>query len=162
MSEGKLRGQLTRLMPRHARVLEMSLAGRSNRDIAEELGITAKLVGMIVNNPLAKHDMEKQSREKKEIASEETLRREVNAQAVLSGNATKAAERMVALVDSDNERVALNSAMAVYDRVFSGPEKSGPTVQINIDQAIIDKLQVILVESMANPSLAPPAERGAN
>jgi hypothetical protein len=114
---------------------------------------------MIVNNPLAKHSVEKSVREREGAAAEEGLRREVNAQAVLSGNAVRAAERMVELVDSSNERVALNSALAVYDRVFSGPSTSGPSVMINIDQAIIDKLQIVLVESMANPSLAPPAER---
>jgi DNA-binding CsgD family transcriptional regulator len=159
MSVEKVRGQITRLMPRHAKALELCLGGMSNKEIAEKLGMTTKMVGMIVNNPLSKHYVEKKTNEQKEIATEEALRREVNAQAVLSGNAIRAANRMVELVDSDNERVALNSAMAVYDRVFSAPGKDGPAITINIEGAIIEKMQAILIESMAVPSLVGKSER---
>jgi hypothetical protein len=60
--------------------------------------------------------------------------------AALEAATSKAAQTLVILLDSENERVALQAATVILDRVYGRPETSG---NLNLNAAIITPASIL-------------------
>jgi hypothetical protein len=153
-------GTLKRIAPRHLKILELAGQGMSNKDIARQLGVGGQTVSLVLKNPLAQQTLSARFGARVEAVQEEVARGESKAGETLRKGAELAAERLVGLVDSCDERVARQSAVDVLDRVLSKPgqgQGSQPPLVINADQVLI--LETVLRESMNSRSNAPAVER---
>jgi hypothetical protein len=153
-------GTLKRIAPRHLKILELAGQGMSNKDIAHQLGVGGQTVSLVLKNPLAQQTLSARFGARVEAVQEEVARGESKAGETLRKGAELAAERLVGLVESCDERVARQSAVDVLDRVLSKPGQGGgpqaPMV-INAEQVLI--LETVLRESMNSRSNAPEIER---
>jgi len=138
--------KLQRLMPRHYKIIDLSLAGLSPSDIAKEVGLTPRSISLITRSPVFQGELARRRK---------TLERDVD-DAIVSGVdkareridelAGRAAEVQEGLLESDSEMMQSTTARDILDRTIGkkGEGSSGTMVRIDADQ--INILQVALEE----------------
>ena len=108
---------LSKLMPRHYKVLDLMLEGLPFNKIAETVGMTTVQIRNIRNSPTFKHEyaMRKANRDshKDEMAARVHIDQ---TRELLTQNTLKAAQTIVNLLDSENPKVQLQSAQDLLDR----------------------------------------------
>jgi hypothetical protein len=84
--------QLQKLRPRHHEILRLLFLGMNHKEVAERLGITPVTVGIVMNSPLARYELEK-------------LKAEADKNVV---NVSKRAEAVAELQNAGMEAIKLN------------------------------------------------------
>lgn len=141
-----------RMLPRHFRMLDLKVAGLTNRAIAEMLGCTEQSVGIVSRSPLFKAELNRRLKERNEdavVAEAESFASK--ARITLEENAGLAATTQVELLDSEDDSVRLRSAGSILDRVLGKPEggdaSGGAQVNIQINAPDAQLLITALNES---------------
>jgi len=127
--------EIEKLLPRHMRVMDLLIAGFSQRQISRELQLTPQAVCSIVHSRVFQDRLPERRRD---------LQRSADPPVDESGQAAHALERaalpaackLVGLVDSEDDRVALAASIAVLDRVGCGKTADARcTVDLSAEQA---------------------------
>jgi hypothetical protein len=158
-------------------MLEMHLAGMSQKAIAEALGCTPQSVGIVMRSALFRAEYNRRLKEQTGGAiADEVDAFASKARMTLEKNAEKAAETQVELMeDSLDDSVKLRAAGSILDRVLGKAEgreaSGGPQVKIEINAQDAKLLVTALNESKeisngevqdaaADSSAAGPSEDG--
>jgi hypothetical protein len=105
-----------RLLPRHARIKDLTALGVSPSDIASQLSMTTRNVYNIINSPSFQHELSL-TRSSIDSSITETLSRQADDVAtIIAAQTRRAAERLGILIDSADEAIALRAAADVLDR----------------------------------------------
>lgn len=123
------------LNPRHFLILDMFLAGVSQKDIASKLEMTPSAISIITNSPAFQHELALRRGVIEENVNEDVSSTTQNALFELKKNASKAASVLINQMTSEDESIAQKSAMDILDRV--GVAKINKT-QNNSVSAIIN------------------------
>jgi hypothetical protein len=100
------------------------------------------MVSIIVNSPTFKHEFAMRRAIQENIADQRQVDEDDTVEKTLKEGARKAAEKLVGLIDSDEESISVKSCAEVLDRSGHGRVKEaqvpgGPTIIINTDDAKI-------------------------
>jgi hypothetical protein len=136
--------EIQRMLPRHFKIMELCASGYNPKDIAQATGVTKQTVGNITNSPLFQDELARFKETQRDIDTEKEIRAENDAMEILRQNSTRAAERTVELMESENEKIALSSASEILDRVTKS--ESG-RAQIILDSDAINVLFTALRET---------------
>lgn len=141
------------LLPRHFKMIELALEGKSVVQIAKELGMNKCSVSSVLKSPMIQNELARQraERESKRIESENI--RITGAMNILNAQADEAARTLGALLKSPDERIQLSSAKEILDRVLDKKtgEQGGPKVMIQADQ--LQLLNLSIKESLGRLSV---------
>ena len=141
--------EIQRLLPRHHRILELTLEGLDQVAIAQAIGMTREAIGLIQKSPMFQDTLARRRAEREQDIDETNTLDLSHAKGVIEKAAVDAAETQVSLLQSDDERVRLKSSENILDRVFGkaagAQPSSGAGVTINAEGLKV--LQIALVES---------------
>jgi uncharacterized protein with beta-barrel porin domain len=132
---------LKRLKPRHYRIVDMVLAGKSRIKIALAVGMTPRAISMVTGSQVFQREVAAR-REEMNRKQDQTAAETMNRASVL------AAQKMVELLDHPNPRIAQASANAILNFALGkgGPQPSQvPTIYI--DPAAAEWMKNTLKES---------------
>jgi hypothetical protein len=174
--EPSTKNHIQRMLPRHFKMLDLKMAGMTDRAIAEMVGCTPQSVGIIARSPLFKAELNRRLKERNSTAVEDEIEAHASkARSVLEGHAERAATVQGELLECDDDSVRLRASGSILDRVLGKPEgseTSGGTqvnVQINAKdaQVLITALKESKeirngqdAESAADCASADPSENG--
>lgn len=140
--------EIQRMLPRHFRILELTLHGLSRSQVAEEIGMSPEGVGLILKSPIFQSELSRQreellgkTQEAAQVATEHSVAR---AQEILQGAASQAAEKHVTLLQSEDEAIAQRSANSILDRVLGKTSDSSNTIVV--EKGAVQLLMLALQE----------------
>lgn len=133
-----------RLTPRHKRIMDLHLAGESNKTIATALGLTKEAVGLIINTPIFQNALSIRRDNVERDLDTQLSSTVVNARNKILASAEKAVDKLLEHVDSDNESLSLKAVNAVCDLAF-GKGEGGHSITINAGS--LQTLQIALAEA---------------
>lgn len=144
--------QIQRLLPRHFKMLELTLAGMSQVAIAEMIGCTRQSVGIVQRSPIFRKELQQRQVDMNtESVKDVVIKFTEQAQLVLDNNSRRAAECQVDLLDADDDSVRLRASASILDRALGKPEGSnsatGPTIKVEIQANVAQLLMTALSES---------------
>lgn len=134
-----------RLLQRHKVIMDFHLAGLSHKAIAEHVGMTPQAIGNIIRQPFFQQALARRQAVREDAVDSSHVDRVSEAVQFLNANSLSAAERLRAGVDSDDERVALRSAVDILKFTIGEKGQAGPTVLISQGDAQV--LQIALNET---------------
>ena len=148
--------EIKRLLPRHYRILDLVLLGWNQKDIAHELGITPYGLSNIIRSRVFQHELSRRRDAKYQMEDQSEAEIRLRAREKLGKTSLEAADTLVGLLESPNERIRQASAMDILDRSgipkVSRQDQEKRVVQINIsaDQArrLLEATQQVFGEDM--------------
>lgn len=155
--------QVKKLLPRHYRILELRLAGLSNKAIAESVDCTPQTVGIVSRSPLFRAEYQRRlaSQTQNRVVEEADAFASL-ARSTLEQNAERAAQTQVDLLESEDDSVRLRSSGSILDRVLGKPEgtqaSDGPSIKVEIQTKDAQLLILALRESKEIPHAQGHAE----
>lgn len=114
---GRSGRHIKRVRDRHKLAVMLQVCGLTNNEIAANLGYTASRVSIILNSQ--KEELQQVRRDTVERVAERT----VDLSTKIRLKAPEAFDKMVDLLESDNERIVLESAKDILDRAGYAPVK---------------------------------------
>jgi len=152
--------QIQRMLPRHFKMVDLHVAGLTNRAVAEILGCTPTSVGMILRSPIVKKEVERRIAEERDSPNgtivQEIEAADNRARRIIEDNAPLAAQTMVDLMDSEDDSVKFRSSGSILDRAIGRPDSqnAGDGLQLKIEISAPDAqlLMIALKESKETPS----------
>ena len=138
---------LKRLLPRHFKIISLSLAGMSNKEIAAVTGMTEGAISRIVSSPVFQSEIERRRRRQESVVDESLGGTLVQAKQILESAAAKAAKTQVELLSEESPVVRQRASTSILDRVLGQNNQSvnGSVVVIAPEQ--LNLLQIALSES---------------
>lgn len=130
--------EIQQLNPRHYKILDLSLDGLSNIDIATAVGMSKEAISLIINSPSFQHELAmrravRDHQSDNNAAAGHTANPALKA---LQEGALQAARRLVIAVSDPSPTVAIKASDSILDRVGIGKvekqEISQRSVSINI------------------------------
>ena len=145
--------EIQRLLPRHHQMLQLALQGYGPTEVAQSLGMTKESVSIIMRSPLFQSALGRLRREQETALVENEAETTQRARTTLENASVRAAERQVALLEAESEKVQLAAADSILDRVLgkTSPEATGSIV---INAQTVQLLQHAIAESFGT---SPPA-----
>lgn len=137
--------EIERLLSQHHRMVELFLEGRTQKEVAQEMGYAQASVCQIFNSPLFQHELgrRRKTREGKMDAALEATT--IRARDMLAQSAERAAGAMISQLDSPSPDMQYKSASYILDRVLGKQGDSAPQIVIQADR--LELLQLALRES---------------
>lgn len=166
---------IQRMLPRHFRMLDLKLAGLTDKAIADLVGCTPQSVSIVARSPLFKAELNRRLKERNELAVVEEFEASASkARSILDQNAEKAANTHVDLMDSEDDSVRYRAAGSILDRALGKPGDNGASdgPQVNIQINAVDARNLITAlneskeisdareEPAADCSATDPSENG--
>ena len=145
--------QLQRLLPRHFKMIELHLAGLTNRAIAETLDCTAQSVGIVLNSPIVRKEVQQKMTDKSHGSIAETVEaHDSKVVQILEKSSERAAYTLQELMEhSDDDSIKLRASTSILDRVIGKPDSKnageGVQLKIEIDAKHATLLMLALNES---------------
>jgi len=130
------------------KMLDYIIQGLKPSQIAERLGLTLSYVSTVTNSPNFQHQLSIRRAKFEDELDDRVIVSEREAVDVLRESARKAAEKMVALVDSPSDAIALRSSSDIMDRV--GPHKQQRNVSEKTSNIVIldEKAALLIHETL--------------
>lgn len=137
------RFELKRLNPRHFQMVDLLVAGYTQRETAEIIGCSHHTVKIVARSPLfiAEFNRRMKVRNAGGVAEEKEAF-ESKARSILQQNSTRAAETQVELLDSDDDSIKLRASGSILDRVLGKPND-------NVSGGISDGVGIQISEKTA-------------
>lgn len=107
---------LQRLLPRHHKILDLHLEGLSYENIASRTNLKKRQVANIVNSPVFQQQLSLRRSTIEDTVEENIIKHEQSVSDLLKEKTIAAAQKLVDLMDSDNDSVARQSANDILDR----------------------------------------------
>lgn len=162
---------IQRLLPRHYMMMDMLLAGHSQKATAEALGVTTQCVLTVSRSPIFQREFNaRQSNIREESNELAVLDQEAKlskAKTILENAAEGAASTLAVLSTASlDDSVKLRASNSILDKLFGKSNSpSGPQIQVTINTDEVKLLNLALMESMhakqqsaANSPSAHPAQ----
>lgn len=140
--------ELQKLQAKHYRLIELSLEGLSFAQIAEEMGLSAVGVKLIVDSPVFQGELARRraareaSQDEHELVAQ-TIRAET-ASDLLHGATLRAARKQIDLLEAENEGIQQRAAMDILDRAgipkVTRADSQSVGVQILLDGKVLERL----------------------
>ena len=111
------------LTPRHLRIVDLSVKGLGVKDIAEELGMSSTMVGIVRNSPTFKHEFALRRAFIEEREGEQQVQDDDEVMKTLRDGAKKAAEKLVDHLDSPEDSTSVKSCTEILDRSGYGKKR---------------------------------------
>jgi HEAT repeat protein len=111
--------EIVKLSPQHIQVMDLTIAGEKQTEIAKRLKLSKQAVSSIIKSKVFQEHLPKRRLELQQATGEPKDVCEAAAR-VLQKGALAAAKRLVELLDSEDERVRLAAAIAILDRTGHG------------------------------------------
>lgn len=126
--------EIRRILPRHSKILDLSLAGHKNVTIAKIVGMTTGAISLILRSPLVQSELKRRRESSTEIEVMKLDREAVRGKAlsILEQESSTAAETIVQLMGCEDPSIQLRSAVSILDRVFPKENGTGGTV-VNVE-----------------------------
>lgn len=142
-------GLIRRLLPRHFKILDYTLAGLDTTAIAKTLNITAGSIRKIQTSPLFQAELTRRRTECKEseIISLDRQATLGKARSILEEATVAAAEKHIKLMDNIDPAIQMRAAAGILDRVFGKSNEGGASVVVNISAQHVELLNLALKES---------------
>ena len=142
---------LKTLNPRHYKIIELCLRGKTNKQIADELSMTSNAVSIITSSPNFQREFAIQKvildeRKIDSIAVESSVKNTVEEK--LKEATRDAVDKLTKTINSDDESLAMKAALEVLDR--GGHPKSTKvenveTLHVNLSDEAADRLAKALL-----------------
>ena len=116
--EPRKQPELSRLLPRHYKILELALEGFDTKEIALAMEMSPVGIGLIINSPLFQDELSRRRKTRENQHDDVLVSTAIDAQNTLQKAANLAAQTQVGLLSSEDPRVQLQAASAVLDRVL--------------------------------------------
>ena len=144
--------EIQRMLPRHFKILQLRLAGLTNKAIAEMVDCSPEMVGIVIRSPLFQAEYQRQLKNQNNNEIEEEVQSFAGkTRSILEQASEKAANTQIDCLDSEDDSVRLRASGSILDRVLGKAEGSeasgGPQVNIEIQSADAKLLIVALHES---------------
>ena len=142
--------QVQRLLSRHMKILELSLAGHSEKEIAQVLEMHPRSIKFVTTSPLFQDQLARRRREVEQVDTEEIQTKIMRAREKDASNAINAADVQGNLLDSQNEDIQYKTSKSILDRVFrdtSIPLSSRRDQPITINAESMQVLALAINES---------------
>ena len=108
-----------RMLPRHFKILELSLGGMTSAAIARSLDITPSNVSQVISSQKYQDELARRRGERNLDLDTANTSSIVKAQEAAAELSMKAVKVHGALMDSDDDRIKLSAAKGILDRTFS-------------------------------------------
>ena len=140
--------QIQKLMPRHYKILDLSIMGLNATEIAKELKMTAGQVRIIMKAPCFQHQFGlRRSMHEEKISEQAAVNADATREALVK-SATDAAMTLVNGLNSLDEKIKIKSAESILDRTGYPKETK---IEGGINQTIvIDSKQLNLMNETLN------------
>lgn len=139
---------IQRLQERHLQIMDMVLAGHSNKEISQVTGLTTQTISGVIGTPLFMDQLARKRESTQAVKKELEACAMNRAKTVLEEASFDAANALVGLVKtSSNEGIKRQSANDILDRVFGDGNKGDgnrPVIIIKTEQ--LNLLQQIMAE----------------
>ncbi len=150
---------LKRLQVKHNRILELSIAGMSNKAISEEMGLTTVAIQNILSSPVAQNELARRLEDRRLRMNDIQEAKDLTAREILLGASNQAAETQRDLLRSPTEKVRQIAAMDILDRTgypkMSKNESTEVHATIMIDENVLGRMQRASVEAFGEPLNVP-------
>lgn len=154
---GSIKHNITRLLPRHFKIVDLTLAGHEVSEIADAVGVNRSTIQKLQRSPLFQAELVRRRKEDKVVEIEKMSRSAIlgRAKSVLTQATEKAAETQVSLLNSEDDSIKLRAASSLLDRAFGKTEDVAPIIHISTEQ--VQLLTIALKESSnaTNPQQFP-------
>lgn len=147
--------ELKKMQARHTLIVDRAVAGKTRKEIADELGMSGAGISNILQSPIVQAEISRRRRgiEKKE--DDRIADTSVGAREILDDAATQAAMMQVIHIKSGNERVSQIAAMDILDRTgypkVSKSETKGLLVGVQLDGAAFERLNAASLLRFGKP-----------
>jgi hypothetical protein len=136
-----------RLTPRHYKIIELSLLGTPMTQIATECGCAVRTVEFVLRSPVVQHELARR-RAKVDAQVDLTYAEHISeAKALVEMASTEAAEKLVSLIHSENENIALKTSLAIIDRTFGTSKEQQQVQNVTVNVSKLDLLIQAMNES---------------
>lgn len=143
--------EIQRLVPRHFRMLDLKMAGYTNKQIADVVNCSEGSVKIISRSPLFIAEINRRlSTRNENKAEEEVLAYASKARIILEKSGENAATTQVDLLESDDDSVRLRASGSILDRVLGKTDAgstAGTTINVQINETHAQLLVLALKES---------------
>ncbi len=141
-----LMNELQKLLPRHYRILDLVLDGNLTiKEIAEAVGMTQMGVHVIRRSPTFQHELAMRRKSREESYDETNVRDNLTALDLIHEKTAEAAEKIVDLMGSENESIALKSAVELLDRggvpKETRSEQTNKTLVVTLSADDLDRIE---------------------
>lgn len=134
--------ELQRLTHVHQAMVELALQGLPRNEIAKLMNRTPESVGMVINSPLFQAELARRRGEQTAKTDDVQVLGKAEAGRILEENAANAATRMVDLLGSSDEKIALQSAKDILDRTYGkGASEQNPA---SVTVLNVEKMQMLV------------------
>lgn len=136
------------LMARHAKIIELTLQGLSQKEVADQLQVSRNNVRKILQQPLVRMELERRRDEILKNTEEKITDAKVLARKAIEEAAEKAAKKQISLMDCEDPSIQLRASQSILDRALGKADQTVPIgnrIMISADQ--INILQTALEES---------------
>lgn len=129
---------ILKLNPRHFKIIDLAVSGLTVQQIATQLDMSPRMVGVVINSPPVQHEIAVRRKAFEEDFDQKQAERESEVAGILQSSSNIAAKTLTGLLLSSNEAIKFKSAEAILDRTGhprtsrSVSETAGGTV-ININ-----------------------------
>ena len=137
---------LQRLLPAHYKILELALAGMGRKEIAAAMGRSEAGIGLILNDPRFRDELARRRQSRVEVIDEEAAASLADVRVKMETLASKAADRLGSLMDSEHENMKFKSSKSILDIVFGRGDAAGKDASIVINADQVQLLQLALQE----------------
>jgi predicted transcriptional regulator len=133
--------EIERLQERHQKIVDLSLAGHSQKEIAEVMGMTQAAISLITASRVFKDEIARRREGQRKVQTEVEEQNFSTAMRHLEEHALDAAKTQTALLLSANERTQLASAEAILNRVEG---RNAPAASQTLPPNIVNIIEVTL------------------
>ena len=129
---------LQQLNPRHFKMIDYCIEGKTNKQISELLSMSDRAVSLIIKSPNFQHELAMRRSAYTQDHDEKLAEQETSASQLLRDNATKAVQTLISGLQAGSEHIKLRSAESILDRSGHGrqtKDNTSSSVVINISNS---------------------------
>ena len=154
--------QIQRMLPRHFKMVDLHVAGLTNRAIAEILGCTPTSVSIVLRSPIVKKEVQIRLYESRDNPKG-TIHQEIEAaddraRNLIVESAPNAAAVLVDLLDADDDSVKLRASGSILDRAIGKPESQNASGEAQLRIEINSKDATLIMIALKESKESPDAE----
>jgi DNA-binding transcriptional regulator GbsR (MarR family) len=140
---------LQRLLPRHHKIIELSLLGMTIREIADEVGMSPLGVSNVINSPRFQEELATRRVSHNEAVDNSKVSALSKIKSLIDENAEKAMQVHLDCLEEEDVRVRQSSASTILNKLFEGNKQEvGSQSSISISGETIQILNVTIQEAV--------------
>lgn len=144
---GRDDNEIKRILPRHFRIVELTLEGVDQKDIGKQLGISQSSVRMVQNSPVFQGELARRREEREKVADRGHAEDLTRAREKLNSLAEKAVGVHEELMEENQApQLRQKSADSILKHAFAGEEARPANTHVTLKIESVENLQLALSE----------------